>query len=78
MKIVLLMVCSLLLTGCTAQIQELKQKVQPKEELEETVEETEAEPKDPSEMSLDEIEKELEGMDDISVDKDLGKIEEEL
>jgi len=79
-NIFLIAVLALLLTGCAAKVEELRQKIQTKKGVEkETIEEVEEEAKkDPSEMSLEEIEEELEGMKDIEVDEGLDEIEEEL
>lgn len=65
----------LFLTGCTAQVEELKEKVQTQKSGTEVSEE---EKKDPAEMSLDELEEELESMEDIEVEEDLDDLDEEL
>jgi len=65
----------LLLTGCTVQINEPKQKVETQKSGAEV---SEGEKKDPSEMSLEEIEEELESMEDIEVEEDLDALDEEL
>lgn len=64
-----------MLTGCTAQINEPKQKVETQKSGTEV---SEGEKKDPSEMSLEEIEEELESMEEIEAEEDLDVLDEEL
>jgi len=71
-NIIIFSVLALLLTGCTVQINELKQKIQSQKE--EVAEESK---KDPSEMSLEEIEEELEEMDDLEIEEDLDALDKE-
>lgn len=73
-KILSVALLSLILTGCTATIQKLKETgqgiVPPGEKREEK--------KDPADMSLEEIEKELNEMGELEFEEDLESIEEEL
>ena len=80
-NIIIFISLALFLTGCTAQVEELKEKVQTQKSETEVSEEKgvfEEEEKDPSEMSLDELEEELESMEDIEVEEGLDDLEEEL
>lgn len=68
------------LTGCTARIEEIRQKATQPETEEKIVEEevVKEDLQDPKDMSLDELEEELEGMEELEIEEDLDKIEEEF
>jgi hypothetical protein len=80
---IILILSLLLLSGCTAKIQELQQKSEDIRSGAVDVEKTEEEKEEENapaveDMGLDEIEDELENMDEVDVEADLDEIDKEL